>query len=246
MVRWRMNDCLATTPSSRAFPSINRGRHRKRKIKHVKPASTPGASGTELARTRPDSWPRRVAAHHWPAASWLGRSCCRSFFACACPCGPAGGRLPALCGYALVLVTELTRWGRSTIDLFHTLGELQVWGISLIGLQFDLGTPQGKLIVSLISVLAEFERDLASRAGALGHCRSASARRALWAPARPARESRPPSKACAGAGGCRAVVPGGRTEAGHQQEHGAGHRQAPPCRAGRAIALSGPVGSIFP
>ena len=32
----------------------DRGRHRKRKIKHVKPASTPGASGTELARTRPD------------------------------------------------------------------------------------------------------------------------------------------------------------------------------------------------
>ena len=44
----------------------------------------------------------------------------------------------------VVLVTELTRWGRSTIDLFHTLGELQAWGISLIaqtGLQFDLGTP---------------------------------------------------------------------------------------------------------
>ena len=32
----------------------SRGRHRKRKIKHVKPASTPGASGAELARTRPD------------------------------------------------------------------------------------------------------------------------------------------------------------------------------------------------
>nr|WP_181726105.1 recombinase family protein [Polaromonas sp.]QJS06436.1 resolvase TnpR [Polaromonas sp.] len=63
----------------------------------------------------------------------------------------------------VVLVTELTRWGRSTIDLFHTLGELQAWGISLIaqtGLQFDLGTPQGKLIASLMSVLAEFERDL--------------------------------------------------------------------------------------
>ena len=45
------------------------------------------------------------------------------------------------------------------IDLFHTLGELQAWGISLLaqtGLQFDLGTPQGKLM----SVLAEFERDL--------------------------------------------------------------------------------------
>lgn len=45
------------------------------------------------------------------------------------------------------------------IDLFHTLGELQGWGISQItqtGLQFDLDTPQGKLM----SVLAEFERHL--------------------------------------------------------------------------------------
>jgi DNA invertase Pin-like site-specific DNA recombinase len=32
----------------------------------------------------------------------------------------------------VVLVTELTRWGRSTIDLSHTLGELQARGISLI------------------------------------------------------------------------------------------------------------------
>ena len=53
--------------------------------------------------------------------------------------------------------------GRSTADLFRTLNELQAWGISLIsqtGLQFDLGTPQGKLIASLMAVLAEFERDL--------------------------------------------------------------------------------------
>lgn len=62
-----------------------------------------------------------------------------------------------------VLVTELTRWGRSTIDLVHTLQELQAWGVSLIaqtGLQFDLSTPQGKLIASLMAALAEFERDL--------------------------------------------------------------------------------------
>ena len=48
------------------------------------------------------------------------------------------------------------------IDLFDTPGELQARGISLIaqtGLRFDLGTPQGKLIASLMSVLAEFERD---------------------------------------------------------------------------------------
>ncbi len=29
----------------------------------------------------------------------------------------------------VVLVTGPTRWGRSTIDLFDTLGEFQAWGI---------------------------------------------------------------------------------------------------------------------
>ncbi len=62
-----------------------------------------------------------------------------------------------------ILVTELTRWGRSTLDLVHTLHDLQSWNVSLIaqtGLQFDMSTPQGKLIASLMAVLAEFERDL--------------------------------------------------------------------------------------
>ena len=63
----------------------------------------------------------------------------------------------------IILVTELTRWGRSTLDLFHTLNDLQSWGVGLVartGLQFDLATPQGKLIATLIAGLAEFERDL--------------------------------------------------------------------------------------
>jgi putative DNA-invertase from lambdoid prophage Rac len=63
----------------------------------------------------------------------------------------------------VILVTELTRWGRSTLDLFHTLHELQAWGVSLIaptGLQFDLATPQGKLMASLMAALAEFEHDV--------------------------------------------------------------------------------------
>ncbi len=62
-----------------------------------------------------------------------------------------------------VLVTELTRWGRSTQDLMNTLGELASWHCSLIaqsGLTFDLSTPQGRLIASLMSSLAEFEHDL--------------------------------------------------------------------------------------
>ncbi len=62
-----------------------------------------------------------------------------------------------------VLVTELTRWGRSTQDLMATLGELASWDCSLIaqtGLTFDLSTPQGRLVASLMASLAEFEHDL--------------------------------------------------------------------------------------
>ena len=64
-----------------------------------------------------------------------------------------------------ILVTELTRWGRSTFDLVQTLQDLQAWNVSLIaqtGLQFDLSTSQGKLIASIMASLAEFERDLLS------------------------------------------------------------------------------------
>lgn len=62
-----------------------------------------------------------------------------------------------------ILVTELSRWGRSTQDLVGTLDELHSWGISIVaqtGLSFDLGTPSGKLLRTLMAGLAEFERDL--------------------------------------------------------------------------------------
>ena len=65
-----------------------------------------------------------------------------------------------------VLVTELTRWGRSTLDLIYTLQDLAHWQVSLIattGIQFDLDTPQGKLIAGIMASLAEFERDLVSQ-----------------------------------------------------------------------------------
>lgn len=63
----------------------------------------------------------------------------------------------------IILVSELTRWGRSTIDLIDTLHQLQSWGVSLIaqnGFQFDLSTPHGKMIAGIMASLAEFERDL--------------------------------------------------------------------------------------
>ncbi len=63
----------------------------------------------------------------------------------------------------VILVTELTRWGRSTIDLVHTLQDLQAYSVSLMapnGMQFDLSSAQGKLFASVMAALAEFERDL--------------------------------------------------------------------------------------
>jgi DNA invertase Pin-like site-specific DNA recombinase len=64
-----------------------------------------------------------------------------------------------------VLVTELTRWGRSTIDLLESLEQLHKWNVSIIaerGDQFDLSSAQGKMIAGVLSVLAQFERDLLS------------------------------------------------------------------------------------
>lgn len=57
----------------------------------------------------------------------------------------------------VILVSELTRWGRSTQDLVDSLNDLQVWSVSLIalnGMTFDLSTAQGKLMAQLMSVLA--------------------------------------------------------------------------------------------
>ncbi|HEY9777687.1 MAG TPA: recombinase family protein [Planktothrix sp.] len=62
-----------------------------------------------------------------------------------------------------ILVTELTRWGRSTIDLMTTLQDLASWGVSFIpqtGMQMDLASPMGKLMTTIFAGLAEFERDL--------------------------------------------------------------------------------------
>jgi len=63
----------------------------------------------------------------------------------------------------VVLVTELSRWGRSTQDLISTLQELQARSVSVVastGMAMDLSTPSGKLMATLLSGIAEFEREL--------------------------------------------------------------------------------------
>ena len=62
-----------------------------------------------------------------------------------------------------ILVTELSRWGRSTQDLVQTLDDLHGWKVSVLaqtGLSFDLSTVSGKLMRTIMAGLAEFERDL--------------------------------------------------------------------------------------
>ncbi len=65
----------------------------------------------------------------------------------------------------MILVIELSRWGRSTIDLLNTLRELESWKVSVIamnGMAFDLSLPHGRMLATFVSDIAEFERDLIS------------------------------------------------------------------------------------
>ena len=64
-----------------------------------------------------------------------------------------------------VLVTELSRWGRSTQDLLATLYQLAGWNVSVVamsGMTFELGTPHGRMMATLLAGIAQFERDLIS------------------------------------------------------------------------------------
>jgi putative DNA-invertase from lambdoid prophage Rac len=63
----------------------------------------------------------------------------------------------------LVLVSELSRWGRSTLDLRTTIQELADRHVALRALNgpdFDISTAQGKLMLNMLAAISEFECDL--------------------------------------------------------------------------------------
>ena len=76
----------------------------------------------------------------------------------------------------VVLVWRLDRWGRSVADLVSTLQELTALEVGFVSVTevLDLTTPAGRAMAGLLSVFAEFEKDIMRervRAG-LAHARS--------------------------------------------------------------------------
>lgn len=62
----------------------------------------------------------------------------------------------------VIIVWKLDRWGRSVNDLFHTLNELSGLGVGFISLTeaLDLTTATGRAMAGLLSIFAEFEREI--------------------------------------------------------------------------------------
>jgi putative DNA-invertase from lambdoid prophage Rac len=62
----------------------------------------------------------------------------------------------------VVLVWRLDRWGRSVTDLLATLQELEHLSVGFVSLTeaLDLTTPAGRAMAGLLSIFAEFEREI--------------------------------------------------------------------------------------
>ncbi len=65
-------------------------------------------------------------------------------------------------GIDLIVVWKLDRWGRSLADLITTLNELRDLGIGFVSLTeaLDFTAPSGRAMTGLLSVFAEFEREI--------------------------------------------------------------------------------------
>ena len=63
-----------------------------------------------------------------------------------------------------IIVWKLDRWGRSIVDLVSSLKTLTEVGVGFVSITegLDFTTPSGRAFAGMLSVFAEFERDLLS------------------------------------------------------------------------------------
>ena len=61
-----------------------------------------------------------------------------------------------------IIVNDLSRFGRSTLELITTISEIDMLGKKFISLKesFDLSTKTGKLLLTILSAIADYEREL--------------------------------------------------------------------------------------
>jgi DNA invertase Pin-like site-specific DNA recombinase len=126
-----------------------------------------------------------------------------------------------------VLVTELSRWGRSTTDLLATLKELEARRVSLValnGMAFDLSTPHGRMMATVLAGLAEFERELIQERIRSGLA-AAKARGKSSAGSPGSGRSRIGSRPRCWPSSPRAQLPPDRSRGRAEQEHRRRHRQ---------------------
>lgn len=94
-----------------------------------------------------------------------------------------------------VLVWKLDRWGRSALDLLANIRELEGAGVRFISITQGIdirpdGDAMGRLMLTMLSAVAEFERDLISERTKLGLERARRAGARIGRPSVP----RPPTR----------------------------------------------------